>query len=146
MVLAPGGGYERTAMRFYTVHLGPAPGASGGEREVALVKEGFCWPAFFFTALWALYQRMWAAAAGLFLATTALGMVIEALALDRASEAVITLGYLVLVGFSANDWRRRALARRGLAEAGVVAGGGLAAAEHRVLEWLASRPAAAGPS
>ena len=48
-------------MRIYTVHLPAAAGDTGEDRAAAavLVKEGFCWPAFFFAPLWALWHRLW---------------------------------------------------------------------------------------
>jgi len=30
--------------------------------EFRAIKQGFCWPAFFFTFLWAIYHRLWLAA------------------------------------------------------------------------------------
>ena len=48
-------------MNTYTVHLrrhGLDP-----ERDVVLVKEGFSWPAFFLSFLWALWHQLWLAAA-----------------------------------------------------------------------------------
>ena len=46
-------------MKIYSVH--DRPGSLAPDRDVVLVKEGFCWPAFFLTALWALWHRLWRA-------------------------------------------------------------------------------------
>ena len=43
-------------MRLYTVHQNPDP-LSGN--DLVFVKEGFCWPAFFFPMLWPLWHRLW---------------------------------------------------------------------------------------
>lgn len=133
-------------MRVYTVHLGPVPedAPAGGERDMVLVKEGFSWPAFFFSVLWAVSRGMWLTAVLLFLASALLGWAVEALALDAESESAVTLAFFALVGSFANDWRRAALERRGYEEVGVVAAPGLEAAEHRAFDRLQGRLGAAG--
>lgn len=106
-------------MRLYTVHM-PSGGPPPGEPP-ELVKEGFCWPAFFFSVFWALYHRLWLAAVLIVLATLALGM---ALAVSGAGETVdfaAHLGLAIFIGTAANDWRRSKLAKRGWRLTGVVA-------------------------
>ncbi len=115
-------------MRIYTVHLPPS-----GDQPL-LVKEGFCWPAFLFTVLWALWHRMWGTAALLFVVGTALDALVEGLGLAAPAQAAVGLAYLVVVGYLANDLRRRSLWRRGYLEAGVVAGPSREAAELRFLD------------
>lgn len=44
-------------MRVYTVHVRTP--AERLDRDIHLVKEGFSWPAFFFSAVWALWVRLW---------------------------------------------------------------------------------------
>ena len=119
-------------MRIYTVH--PPPSFADPDAEPLLVKEGFCWPAMFFTVLWAVGHRMWVVAAILFAAGSAIWFAMEALGLLLMSRAAVTLGFLVLVGFHGNDWRRRALARRDYAEAGVVAAPRAEAALRRFID------------
>lgn len=132
-------------MRIYTIHLGPVPeeGEDGGAvpaaRDLVLVKEGFSWPAFLFTVLWALYHRLWLTAAALLVAGAALSGALEAWSPDDAVSAAVGLGYLLAIGNFANDWRRRELWQRGYEEAGVVAARRLDAAEHRVIEKLGPR-------
>ena len=43
-------------MLLYTLHERPVTG--GEDRDVVLVKEGFCWPAFALPPLWGLYRRL----------------------------------------------------------------------------------------
>ena len=119
-------------MRIYTVH--PPPSFADPDAEPLLVKEGFCWPAMVFTVLWAVWQRLWVAAACLLGAWGAIVFARLALGLDLLSLAAVTLGFLVLVGFHGNDWRRRALARRDYAEAGVVAAPRAEAALRRFID------------
>ncbi len=106
-------------MRIYTIHLPPRFGNPGA--DPVTVKEGFNWAAAIFTVPWALWHRMWLVAIGLGVAITAVSAGGMLLGLGPESRAAIVLGYAVLVGFHANDWRRRSLERRGFDDAGIVA-------------------------
>jgi hypothetical protein len=125
-------------LRIFTVHLGPRSGpfAGAGARELALVKEGFCWPAALFTVLWALWHRLWFTAAALVLVPGVIYGALEYAGLDTSVRVAAVLGIRLVVGLFANDWRRLELARRGFEEAGVVAARGLDAAELRAAERL----------
>ena len=47
-------------MTIYTVLAPPEAGSAGPDRDrFVFIKEGFCWPAFFFAAIWLLFRRMW---------------------------------------------------------------------------------------
>lgn len=107
-------------MRIYSVYIrrhGLDP-----ERDIALVKEGFSWPAFAFAALWALWHRHWLWAVGLFLIPLAFGALAGGLGLNPAGQATLTIGWSILVGLFANDLRCWILERQGFVEAGVAAG------------------------
>ena len=119
-------------MRLYTVHLrrhGLDP-----DRDLAAVKEGFCWPAFFFSVPWALWNRLWLVGLALLAAQAAVGGAVALLGLDPLSQGAATLGLAVIIGMSANDLRRWTLGRRGFDEAAVVTGGDADAALGRFLE------------
>lgn len=121
-------------MRIYTVH--ERPGVPGEARDAALadavlVKEGFSWPAFLAAPLWALHHRQWLGLVAYAVAVTLLGLAAEGAALGEASAATLALGFAILVGASANDWRRDTLARQGYGLAAVVAAPDLEAAEER---------------
>ena len=116
-------------MRIYTAHRRDA--GLYAEPETVLVKEGFSWPAFFFTALWALWHRMWLTALLILAAEIALGIFGDRLNLSSGAEFAVSLGFLLFVGFGANDWRRRSLRRRGFDEGTPVAAASLDAAEFR---------------
>ena len=94
--------------------------SAGLESEFIVIKEGFSWPAFVFTALWAIWHRMWL----VFFLVLATGVVLQlALALlgaDNVAALLISLGYMLLVGYGANDWWRWSLARRGTGQMGIV--------------------------
>ena len=119
-------------MRLYSVHLrrhGLDP-----DRDIVLVKEGFSWPALLFSFLWALRYRLWLAAAAIFLAVTALNVAIYWLRPDELSQAVLSLGLGVIIGYLGNDLRRRKLTRQGFAFAGAVSGGDPDQALRRYLD------------
>lgn len=119
-------------MRIYTVHVRTP--ASRLDRDIQLVKEGFSWPAFFFTVIWALWSRLWLVAA-IFLAVEVLWMVASSwLGLHPVLNAVISVGMAAAIGFVANDLKRSTLFRRGYAEVGVVAGNDRDAALQRFFD------------
>ena len=124
-------------MRVYSVHF-----RSGfGGPDFALVKEGFCWPAFFLSVLWALWHRMWWVAAGLFAVSAVLGSAGALLGLDPVGEAAVSLAIAILIGFFANDIRRLVLDRRGYSHEGVVLGNNEDGALER---FLANSPVMSG--
>lgn len=113
--------------RAYTVHA--RPGAR--DRDLVLVKDGFSWGAFFFSILWALWHRLWLFALVIAAVSVGLGSLDEIIHFDPVTEVVLGLAFALLIGFEANDARRRALARRGFDNAGLVFARGLGDAERR---------------
>ena len=79
----------------------------------------------------------------LLLATgVALQFALTLLDADKIATLSISLGYALLVGYSANDWWRWSLARRGTAQMGIVAAINSETALHRYIDRnfeLASR-------
>ena len=125
-------------MRHYTVHLrrhGLDP-----DRDIVLVKEGFSWPAFLFSFLWALRHRLWLASAAIFLAVAAVNAAIYWLRPDVLSQAVLSLGLGVIIGYLGNDLRRRKLTHQGFAFAGAVSG---ADPDQALRRYLDNQPALA---
>ena len=119
-------------MKIYTVHL--RPDLPKPYEAPVFVREGFHWPAFLFTFLWALYQRLWAFAALILLAYGVIFGLGEALSLSEPSLAALQFAIQLLVGFSANDWLRRRLKKRGYVLADITTGEGLLGAQQRFLE------------
>lgn len=130
-------------MRVYTAHYRPT--AAPPDREIVLVKEGFCWPALAFSALWALWHRMWIEAAAFVGASLAVELIVEFIGLAPLGISAAGLGLSVLVGYVANDLRRSSLERRGFRMAGIVAGRDHDTALARLVDArpeLTRRPAA----
>ncbi|MEE2980372.1 MAG: DUF2628 domain-containing protein [Pseudomonadota bacterium] len=119
-------------MHVYTVHIDPLSVAPDG--DAVLVREGFSWPAALLTVLWALYHGLWDWALVLAAAALAVAGFAALTGLDEVGQAVLHLGYMAVVGYLANDWRRWSLGRRGHRLADVVTGADLSAAERRYLD------------
>ncbi len=123
-------------MRVYTVHIHPRQ--RDLDRDIVLVKEGFCWPAFFFSVIWAIWKGLWLVAL-LFLAIeAALGFLFDVFLVDPLTQAALALLLAVAIGLFANDLRRWTLARRGYRDSGVIVERDLVAAERRFFETSAS--------
>lgn len=65
--------------------------------RLVAVKEGWCWPAFLYSGLWALYQRLWAVAGG-YAAVILACIVIEAGVADFGN---MLRPWVTLLGFAA---------------------------------------------
>ncbi len=115
--------------QIYTVHVRRPPRDS--ERDIRLVKEGFSWPAFFFSLIWALWCRLWLAAAGIFLAEFALGAILSLLGADDVTRLIVSLGFAALVGVVGNDIKRWTLFRQGFLQTAVVSAPDRDSAEQR---------------
>ncbi len=119
-------------MRHYTVHLrrhGLDP-----DRDLVLVKEGFSWPAFIFSMLWALWHRLWLIAGLLLLVQVAVSLVFAVWTPDPVSAAAVSIGAALIFAYAANDLRRWALARQGFVDTAVVAADDRDGAERRFLD------------
>ncbi len=119
-------------MRVYTVHVHRR--RRDPDRNVVLVKEGFCWPAFFFSAIWAIWKGLWLVAVLFVVLEIALGLVFDVFLIDPLTQAALALLLSLAIGFFANDLRRWTLTRRGFRDGGVVVGRDLLAAERRLFE------------
>lgn len=116
-------------MRVYTVHMRRP--TLDPDRDIRLVKDGFSWPAFFFSIVWALWCGLWLVAVLVLAVDVALGAVLAALGGDPLTNTVFSIGCAVILGLVANDLKRWTLFRRGFLEVGVVTGSNVAAAERR---------------
>ncbi|PTW63213.1 uncharacterized protein DUF2628 [Breoghania corrubedonensis] len=107
-----------------TVYMAMTPLPSGNAEQdanrVVFIKEGFCWPAFFFAVPWLVYRGMWLALVGylvLAIVVTGAGDIIGGVA-----PFVVGLAFSVLFALEANEMRRWSLERRGYNLAGVTSG------------------------
>jgi hypothetical protein len=86
--------------------------------KIAWVKDGFCWPAFFLTPIWAFVKRLWLCL-GVLLLINGLLYLLGAYADQVRSERLqalgetLSLGTMLVSGWYGNRWQRHALIRRG---------------------------------
>ena len=133
-------------MQYYSVYETDTSPANLVERadKLAFVKEGFSWTAFFFGALWLIYQRMWIELILFLVAFSALQWVFGLGEQAQALFGWASLALVVLFAFEASDLRIAALERRGYRLAGVVSGRDRADAELSFFRaWLAQQAKAA---
>jgi hypothetical protein len=127
-------------IRYYTVH---APPRDPQPERFAFVKDGFSWPAFFFSAFWIIWHRMWLTLMGYVIFVLVVAW-IGRLAGDPYATLVAIGGSFVL-GFEGNAIRRLSLENRGWREVGAAAGTNLSEAELRFFaEWSALSPVRRG--
>lgn len=133
-------------MTLYTV-LAPPP-RQGETRPdpiaVVFIKEGFCWPALFFPALWLIFRRMWLVLVLYVAAAIGIGILGDRTTAGVAS-AVAVLAWLWFA-VEANGLRRWSYLIHGWRLIDVVEGRNLREAELRYfLEWPAIVPPAPPP-
>ena len=130
-------------MKFYTLHV-PAietgsvlPDRDRLHRQMAAVvpvKEGFCWPAFFFSVFWTLWHRLWLVALGLVAANLVISVLIFQIGSDEAVIIVVSYSIALMLGFMGNDFRRSKLEKHGFTERGLVIDRTAEAAVRQYLE------------
>jgi hypothetical protein len=132
-------------MTIYTVLAPPATGPAGPDTDrFVFIKEGFCWPAFFFTSIWLLFRRMWLVFLLYALASVAVVFLTAKVSPVVTWPTVMLFGFLVAL--EANNLRRWTLERRGYRFLGVAEGARRDEAEFRFFStWPglaeASKPA-----
>ncbi len=119
-------------MRLYSVYLrdhGRMP-----LEDLVLVKEGFSWPGFFFTFVWAFWKRMWLPAIVIFTVIALTGFGVQKLGLGEDLEGMASILLALSIGLVGNDIRRWWLDQRGYQEVAVVSGKNAEDAARRFLD------------
>lgn len=129
-------------MRIYTVHI--KPDSEAPDRDARFVKQGFCWPAFFFRWLWAFATGLWLEGLVILGIEIVLATIVGVVGVDPISSLAIVAGWYVLLGSVGNDLRRWNLTRRGYSEAATVAERTRDQAERRFFEHVGQQPNAIG--
>jgi hypothetical protein len=98
-------------MKMFTVYKHPVNGYQA-------VKQGFCWPAFFFGGIWSLVSKMWGITGLILLAAILVSAVeISIASADAGSAAlfsfVMSMGLAVIIGYNGNEWRSKNLIGKG---------------------------------
>lgn len=128
-------------MRVYTVHEPPGlrgRGAAAAQR-IAVVKDGFCWPALFIAPFWLIYHRMWLVLLGYLAASIAFEALSMQLGLDSFAAGLAGLLFALYFALEANNLRRWHLGRKGYVLRAVATGRTRAECERRFFAgWLAA--------
>ena len=80
---------------------------------IVSVKEGFNWLAFMFSALWAIYNRMWLFTLVILVTNVFIGWAVIKFGGDMTSLMTALIGVAALIGWTSNDLRGYALVKRG---------------------------------
>lgn len=123
-------------MRIYAVLEPP----DGKPEKVTFVPEGFSWGALLFTALWALWHRLWVVGMLLFTLSAALTVATNLELLGAGLASLLSLGIALVFGFEARTLQSRSLERAGYRRAGLIQASNREAAE---LAYFADRAPAA---
>ena len=126
-------------MRIYAVYEEAGSPSHDADEDVVLVKEGFCWPALFFSLIWVLYHRLWLIAITLVVLLAGIG---AALFYFHGGENYVALGLIALalvLGVEGNNLRQYFLVSGGYSFSGVVAGRDVPEAELRLFSALGPR-------
>ena len=119
-------------MRIFTVYENPNPLSS---EVIVLIKEGFCWPAFFFSFLWAFYEGLWSLAF-LFLVLLICGMAF--IKMFFINDNLVYLYFILfnfVYAFLVNDFRRMLIYFKGWSSVAIVQGRNLKEAEERFFSF-----------
>ncbi|PIE58120.1 MAG: hypothetical protein CSA33_04195 [Desulfobulbus propionicus] len=71
------------------------------------VKQGWSWPAFFFSCFWALAKKMWLTGTGLFLFSMVMGAYISEADIGARGDMIVntvSLAISIIFGLKGNDW------------------------------------------
>jgi hypothetical protein len=101
-------------MKIFTAHRPP----QASQEEAVFIKEGFSWPAFFFSVIWLVLKRLWLPLILYLLAIALLVALAAQLSLSDSFVLIAALALNLLLGMEGNERRRRAMARRGFIEEG----------------------------
>ena len=132
-------------MRFHTIHVPafePVTFAKGenylGQQveNIVPVKEGFCWPAFFFLVFWAFWHRLWLVAGSLIAFILVAHFLIVLVGASQVVTLLIGFGLATQLGYLANDFRRAKLKRNRYFERGIVIAPSADAAVRRYVSDL----------
>lgn len=96
-------------MKQYKVYAHPQ-----GNHEA--VKQGWSWPAFFFSWIWAMVKKMWGLGVGLLVALVVLGFIVGASGAGPGGGALINIVAIIIniiFGVNGNKWRVNNLPTRG---------------------------------
>ncbi|MBE3102285.1 MAG: DUF2628 domain-containing protein [Firmicutes bacterium] len=95
--------------------------------SIEAVKQGWSWPAFFFSFIWAMVKKMWRIGVGVLIGCLVVGFIIGLIFSDagsaKAGDLLINIFAIILniiFGVNGNSWREKNLLSRGFEQVGTV--------------------------
>ena len=135
-------------MRFHTIHL-PVKNLNTQVQNgnhllhqmdnIVAVKEGFCWPAFLFSLVWATFHRMWLFAFSLMGLVSIIIFTLNQQGAKPSFTLIVCFGIFTMFGYLANDFRRFKLKRAGYLERSIIIAPTVDAAVQRYLKTSTAR-------
>ncbi|MCB1378698.1 MAG: DUF2628 domain-containing protein [Alphaproteobacteria bacterium] len=113
----------------------------GSPDSVVFVKEGFSVPAMVFTVLWALWHKMWIAAAVMLVVMALVAGLFSILAPDDQMIAVVNLAAGLVLGFEAHRLRCWSLTLSGYRQADLIQAQNIDEAEWKYFLHIARQRA-----
>lgn len=80
------------------------------------VKQGWSWPAFFFSFIWAMVKKQWALGISVLIGVLVFGFVVGAVVGGEGGDALINIVSIIInivFGINGNSWREKNLISRG---------------------------------
>jgi hypothetical protein len=80
------------------------------------VKEGWSWPAFFFSYIWAMVKKQWALGVGVPVGVLVFWFIVDATRDGSFAAALISIVLIIIdiiFGIEGNSWREKNLISRG---------------------------------
>ena len=87
------------------------------------VKQGWSWPAFFFSFIWAMVKKQWALGVSVFIGILVFGFIVGAASGGDGGDALINVVSIIIhivFGMNGNSWREKNLISRGYEQADTV--------------------------
>lgn len=87
------------------------------------VKQGWSWPGFFFSFIWAMVKKMWGLGVGVLIGFFVLGFINGAAGGGSSGDALINVVAIIaniIFGINGNSWREKNLASRGFEQVDTV--------------------------
>lgn len=84
------------------------------------VKQGWSWPAFFFSFIWAMVKKQWTLGASVLIGMLVFGFIVGAAGGGEALINVIAIIINIVFGINGNSWREKNLISRGYEQADTV--------------------------
>ncbi len=134
-------------MAFFEALQNPARSHNGdfSNGNIVLIKDGFCWPALFFTPLWMLFRGMWLIFAFYIALTLVFFAIGEAGLIAPGIVFWLNIGISLIFAYEANFLRKWTLLRHNYRHIGVSLGANIREAEVNFFAQH-SKPAPVEPS